>query len=51
MAMYAVAIAPLIHCLEEIKLISKSDDATAGGTLPHLRSWWDRIAGIIGPES
>ena len=39
MAMYAIAITPLIHHLEnkQIKQIWYADDATAGGNLSHLR--------------
>ena len=51
MAMYAVAITPLIHRLKDKanKQVWFADDATAGGTLPHLRTWWDRISSI-GPD-
>ena len=43
MAMYAVAITPLIKSLEndEIKQVWFADDATAGGSLTGLRKWWD----------
>lgn len=45
MAMYSVAITPLIHKLEDdgIKQAWYADDATAGGSLKHLREWWDYI--------
>ena len=47
MAMYAVASTPLIHHLEdkEVKQVWFADDATAGGSLAHLRgrAWWDCI--------
>ena len=45
MAMYAIAITPLIRCLEdkEIKQVWYADDATAGGSLTNLRKWWDLI--------
>ena len=45
MAMYAIAITPLIHQLEDegIKQAWYADDATAGGSLKHLKDWWDRI--------
>ena len=41
MAMYAVAITPLIRCLEdeETKQVWFADDATAGGGLIGLRRW------------
>ena len=43
MAMYAVAITPLIHRLEdrEIRQVWFADDATACGNLTHLKTWWD----------
>ena len=46
MAMYAIAITPLIRSLEdeETKQVWFADDATAGGGLTGLRRWWDRIA-------
>ena len=45
MAMYAVAITPLIRYLEEekTKQVWFADDATAGGGLIGLRRWWDCI--------
>ena len=45
MAMYAIAITPLIRQLEDetIKQIWYADDATAGGRLAPLRAWWDLI--------
>ena len=45
MAMYAVAITPLIRSLEDdkIKQVWFADDATAGGALTGLRKWWDLI--------
>ena len=51
MAMFAIAISPLIHRLEEedIKQVWFADDATAGGELSHLKSWWDRIT-ELGPH-
>ena len=41
MAMYAIAITLLIHCLQGdgIKQAWYADDATAGGSLKHLREW------------
>ena len=43
MAMYTIAITPLIHQLEDesIKQVWYADDATAGGSLKHLKDWWD----------
>ena len=51
MAMYAVAIAPLIHRLadENLKQVWFADDASAGGRLQHIKNWWDNIS-QIGPE-
>lgn len=44
MAMYAIAITPLIRTLEdeETKQVLFADDATAG-VLTGLRRWWDLI--------
>ena len=50
MAMYAVAITPLIHCLtdESIKQVWFAYDASAGGggggRLEHVKNWWDNIS-------
>ena len=43
MAMYAIAVNPLIHRLKQdtTKQIWFADDATAGGKLNNLREWWD----------
>ncbi len=51
MAMYAIAITPLIYHLEdeETKQVWFADDATAGGYLTNLKSWWDRIV-ELGPD-
>ena len=51
MAMYAVAITPLIHRLKdrEIRQVWFADDAKAGGNLTHLKTWWDNIS-ELGPE-
>ena len=50
MTMYAIAIIPLIHRLDnKNEQVWFADDATAGGSLPHLRTWWDRIS-KIGPN-
>ena len=45
MAMYTVAITPLIKILEddETKQVWFADDATAGGGLTDLKKWWDLI--------
>ena len=45
MAMYAVAITPLIKSLENDKTKQAwfADDATAGGTLTGLRKWWNLL--------
>ena len=46
MAMYAIAITPLIHHLnqEGTKQVWFADDATAGGSLKNLKAWWDQIS-------
>ena len=51
MAMYAIAIIPLIHQLEdeETKQVWFADDATAGGNLDSLKAWWNRIVDL-GPD-
>ena len=45
MSMYTVAITPLIHELQPIgtKQVWFTDDATGGGTLKKVRSWWDQL--------
>ena len=44
MAMYAIAIVPLIHRLQhEVIQVWYVDDATAGGKLANLRSWCDQL--------
>ena len=45
MAMYAVAITPLIRSLEdnETKQVWFADNATTGGGLTGLRRWWDHV--------
>ena len=50
-AMYAIAVNPLIHRLKQdtTKQIWFADDATAGGKLNNLREWWDCLTNI-GPE-
>lgn len=53
MAMYALAIRPLIDRLREAKPIVRqvwfADDATAAGRLATLRKWW-QIVTTIGPD-
>ena len=51
MAMYAIAIIPLIHCLQDtaVKQVWFADNATAGGSLVNLRKWWEQIVSI-GPD-
>jgi len=51
MAMYVVAVTPLIHRLsdEYMKQVWFADDASAGGRLEHIKNWWDNIS-QIGPE-
>ena len=51
MAMYAIAVNPLIHQLKHdtTKQIWFADDATAGGKFNNLREWWDCLINI-GPE-
>ena len=52
MAMYSLAVLPLIHKLceshENIKQAWFADDATAASTCHQLRSWWDDLV-ITGP--
>ena len=42
---YAVGIMPLIHELQPTgtKQVWFTDDATGGGTLKEVRSWWDQL--------
>ena len=53
MPMYAIATLPLIHGLNDpdssTSQLWYADDATATGSLSHLRSWWDRLVSI-GPS-
>ena len=51
MAMYAIAITPLIQRLEDhgVKQAWYADDATAVGGLKHLKQWWEGIA-ELGPD-
>ena len=53
MAMYAIAITPLIKTLHQSCPSSKqvwfADDATASGSCTNLRSWWD-VLSLQGPD-
>ena len=51
MAMYAIAIIPLIYQLEDhgIKQAWYADEATADGLLNCLKGWWDHIV-ELGPD-
>ena len=51
MAMYAVAVTPLIYRLteEKLKQVWFADDASAAGKLAGLKSWWNNMT-RIGPE-
>ena len=48
MSMYAVAVMPLLRRLQptEIKQVWFADDATGGGSLVEVRSWWDQLINI-----
>lgn len=51
MVMYAISIVPMIKRLNS-KSVTQcwyADDASAGGTLEHLRQWWDKLS-KIGPD-
>ena len=44
MAMYTIRILPLTHRLDQqVKQVWYADDATAGGKLHHLYSWWNQL--------
>ena len=51
MTMYAIAVNPLIHRLEQdtTKQIWFADDATAGGKLKNVCEWWERLT-TVGPD-
>ena len=51
MGMYAIAVTPLIHQVEEseVKQVWFTDDATAGGNLVNLKEWWEHII-QLGPN-
>ena len=45
--MYAIVILPLIQRLKcKVKQAWYADDATAGGLVDQLRSWWDNVLKI-----
>ena len=50
MAMYALAIAPLInklhHSLPTCKQVWYADDSTAAGSLSDVKKWWDEISSL-----
>ena len=52
MAMYALAIVPLIHKLRnnspDVRQVWYADDATGAGTCDKLRQWWDQVE-CLGP--
>ena len=45
MAMYALGITPLIRTMSmpSAKQVCFANDATAGGQLQQLRTWWDKL--------
>ena len=50
MAMFALAVLPLIDSLKsEVKQCWYVDDASAGGRLQDLKSWWDKLT-LLGPQ-
>ena len=51
MAMYGIAVIPLIHRLtnEQVQKVWFADDATVGAQLTPLRDWWDQLQ-LIGPD-
>ncbi len=50
MTMYAIGTLPLIHRLDQqVTQVWYTDDATAGGRLHHLHSWWNQLLSC-GPE-
>ena len=50
MHMYAIGTLPLIHKLPNcVQHIWFADDASAGGQIDHLRTWWDSIQ-EMGPD-
>ena len=47
MAMYAIGTLPLIDKVSGVGTQSwYADDASAGGTVPDLRRWWDKLQSI-----
>ena len=51
MAMYTLAVVPLLHAIATQRALQVwfADDASAGGRLLALRSWWDALV-ILGPR-
>ena len=51
MTMYALGVTPLIQAVNtpDAKQLWFADDATTGGRLLHLRTWWDSLANV-GPD-
>ena len=51
MPMYALGVVALIHQLATIKVSQfwYADDASAGGSLHGLHSWWNRLV-CLGPD-
>ena len=44
MAIYSLAVLPLIKRIaDQNKQIWYADDATGGGRLRHVRTWWDKL--------
>ena len=48
MPMYALGVVPLINTLSDdfVKQVWYADDATACGSLPDIRHWWNELASI-----
>ena len=49
MAFFAIAIVPLIDKLSVVVQLMQvwfADDASAGGKLRELRSWWDKLTEV-----
>ena len=52
MCMYALALMPMILCLDEKALVTQvwyADDATANGKIKKIKEWWDCLSDI-GPK-
>ena len=49
MAMYGLAVLPLIRRLSDLaQQVWYADDATGGGSLHRVRGWWDKL-NVVGP--